>query len=1287
MQVPVVAASNAAGLEDAEIALHLSAALSDVDGSEALSVSILGLPDGATLSAGVRQADGSWLVAPGDLAGLSLRAPADFAGTLDLTLRAAAREVTGDIASSETRFAVRVAPVVDGAVLAGLAAGSEDQWITLEVTFGTSPDASEAWDARVLIHGMPAGAVLSQGKDLGGGSWAVERAALAAGQVAILPPADSDAPITLRLEAVMRDAEGGGAERSIEAPLLVQVSGVADAPMVMAAAVSGHEDGSIILDLSSALADLDGSETISVSILGLPAGAMLSTGARQADGSWRVAPGDLAGLSLRPPADFAGVLDLTLRATAREANGDAASSEAAFSVTVAPVADAAIIAASGEGEEDRWIPLRGSLALRDADGSERFGETLVVRGMPPGASLSHGREVEAGLWEVPLAAFQSGQLALLPPADSDADLRLVFAVTTIDEAGGMQDRRESTAKVDVVVRAVADAPIITVADAQGQEDTPLRLAGLGGALRDADGSESLNFLLSGLPAGASLSAGIRQSDGSWRLTPQQLEGLSLAPPAQFSGRFTLTLTAVATEAADGQPSARSGASFTVSLDPVADLGSISGRVTGKEDTAIALRPSFATPDTDGSESWSEVSRIQGVPPGAVLSQGSLVSPGVWDVSTADLRAGRISITPPPDSDADFTLTITATLSDSGNGKTVSRVITGSYAVTVTAVADAPMASAASVSGFEDQPIPLSLSATLRDTDGSESLSLAILGLPAGAALSRGSRAADGSWTLTPADLVGLTLTPPRDFSGPIALTFRARALDHDNSSAVTTTAFTVQVQVRGVADAPLLRTGPVAGEEDSAIALHATALTTDTDGSESIIAFRLADVPEGAVVRASGAVLARQPDGSVLVSAAAMGSLTITPPPDSDRDFTLRISAISAEPNGSQAESLPQALPVQVRAVADAPVITGTGGQGFEDTAVPLDLSASLADTDGSETLFFLISGLPAGARLSAGTFRGDGAWSLTAEEARQVSLLPPKDFAGTLAATVTAIAQERNGGSQALSRAVLPVRVMSVIDAPAVGGLDGHSGDWGRMSGMEDQPIALRLDPGLRDSDGSERVVGSVVLGGVPAGAVLRLADGTLVEAGADGLHRIDATRMTGVTLTLPRDSDEAATLSIRMTLEDTGGARLEISGTMLVEAAGVADTPLLVVRDIQAPGHAGADPASGWVPLPVEAALADTDGSERLWLWLRDLPAGFTLSAGHPAGTDSWLVPAEAIPGLAIRPPVGFTGEVALRLEAMAVERDGGRTVTGGLLRLTVTPGADGTAPGGDAGGGPGL
>jgi hypothetical protein len=1281
-QAPLVAASAAEGWEDAEIALHLSATLQDLDGSETLSVSILGLPDGAALSAGTRQGDGSWLVSPADLSGLRLLPPADFSGTLDLVLRATAREARGDAASSEARFEVKVAPVVDGAVLAGLAAGNEDQWITLEVSFGASADASEAWDSRVLVHGLPPGAVLSQGEELGGGSWAVDRAALAAGQVAIRPPADSDASIALRLEAVLRDSQGGVAETTVGAELQVQVAGTADAPRVMALAAAGREDGAIALHLSAALQDLDGSETLSVSILGLPDGTALSAGTRQGDGSWLVSPADLSGLRLLPPADFSGTLDLALRATAREARGDAASSEARFPVTVAPVADPASLAAAGEGEEDGWIPLGGSLALGDTDGSERFGETLVVRGMPAGAMLSQGREVAPGQWEVPLAAFQAGLLAVRPPPNSDADLHLVLSVTVIDTAGTLEDRRDTAAEMTVVVRAVADAPLVTVADLQGREDTVLRLAGLGGALRDTDGSETLSFLLSGLPSGASLSAGKRQADGGWLLTPAQLAGVSMTPPAQFSGRFTLTLTAIATEGADGRPSARSAAEFTVSLDPVADAGSIAGRVTGKEDAAIALRPTFSTPDADGSESWSTVSRVSGLPSGAKLSQGTEVAPGTWDVSTAELRAGRVSVTPPANSDADFTLTITATLSDSGNGKTVSRGITGSYAVVVTAVADAPAAAAVDVTGFEDQSIPLALSAALRDTDGSESLSLFILGVPAGATLSRGSRAADGSWTVSPADLPGLSLTPPRDFSGSIALTLRAVAADRDNSSAATNVAFTVQVQ--GVADAPVLRTGPAGGDEDTAIALHASALTTDRDGSERILAFRLADVPEGAVVRAGGAMLARQADGSVLVAPGAINSLSITPPAQSGRGFTLRISAISAEPNGSRAESPPVDLPVFVHAVADAPVIGGNGGQGREDSPVPLDLAIGLVDGDGSETLFVMVSGLPAGARLSAGTFRGDGAWSLTAQEARHVLLLPPADFAGTIALTVTAVAQEGDGGSQARSIAVLPVHVAGVVDRPAVGGLDGHSGDWGRRAGQEDQPIALRLDPGLADRDGSEHVVGTVTLGGVPAGAVLRLADGTVVAADADGLHRLDAARMGGVTLTMPPDSDAAATLSIRMVVEDAGGTQQEIGGTLVVDPAAVADAPVLVVQDLAAPGHAAADPAAGWVPLPVEAALVDTDGSESLWVWLRDVPQGFTLSAGRPAGAETWLVPAAALEGLLIRPPAGFTGVVTLRVEAMAVEREGSQASTGGLLRLTVTADASGggTGPGTPAG-----
>ncbi|WP_345773616.1 hypothetical protein, partial [Azospirillum oleiclasticum] len=66
---PALVVADAAGAEDSAIALDLSAALTDTDGSETLSVTIAGLPDGATLSAGTDNGDGSWTLAPADLDG------------------------------------------------------------------------------------------------------------------------------------------------------------------------------------------------------------------------------------------------------------------------------------------------------------------------------------------------------------------------------------------------------------------------------------------------------------------------------------------------------------------------------------------------------------------------------------------------------------------------------------------------------------------------------------------------------------------------------------------------------------------------------------------------------------------------------------------------------------------------------------------------------------------------------------------------------------------------------------------------------------------------------------------------------------------------------------------------------------------------------------------------------------------------------------------------------------------------------------------------------------------
>jgi len=98
-------------------------------------------------------------------------------------------------------------------------------------------------------------------------------------------------------------------------------------------------------------------------------------------------------------------------------------------------------------------------------------------------------------------------------------------------------------------------PALTVTGtAGGLEHMPLPLT-ISGALADTDGSESLSFLIGGIPSGATFSnrAGdpLAVSNDQLVLTPAQLAGLQITPPAHRNGAFNLTVTARATEAANG----------------------------------------------------------------------------------------------------------------------------------------------------------------------------------------------------------------------------------------------------------------------------------------------------------------------------------------------------------------------------------------------------------------------------------------------------------------------------------------------------------------------------------------------------------------------------------------------------------------------------------------------------------------------------------------------------------------------------------------------------------------
>ncbi len=162
---------------------------------------------------------------------------------------------------------------------------------------------------------------------------------------------------------------------------------------------------------------------------------------------------------------------------------------------------------------------------------------------------------------------------------------------------------------------------------------------------------------------------------------------------------------------------------------------------------------------------------------------------------------------------------------------------------------------------------------------------------------------------------------------------------------------------------------------------------------------------------------------------------------------------------------------MQVIGVADAPTLNVSTVNGTEDQPIPLGaaISASLNDTDGSEVLYYVISGLPAGVVPSVGVFIG-GEWQLTAAQLPSLTIPAPPNFSGNYTTTfapgltVRAVAQEDDGNQTSVSAP------LNVVVAP-------H----GRLPGLEplgagpednDIPLASAAFSGLPDGDGSEQIV-----------------------------------------------------------------------------------------------------------------------------------------------------------------------------------------------------------------------
>ncbi|MCR9606257.1 tandem-95 repeat protein [Vibrio alginolyticus] len=82
--------------------------------------------------------------------------------------------------------------------------------------------------------------------------------------------------------------------------------------------------------------------------------------------------------------------------------------------------------------------------------------------------------------------------------------------------------------------------------------------------------------------------------------------------------------------------------------------------------------------------------------------------------------------------------------------------------------------------------------------------------------------------------------------------------------------------------------------------------------------------------------------------------------------------------------------------------------------------------------------------------------------------------------------------------------------------------------------------------------------------------------------------------------------------------------------------------------------------VPLDIDAALTDTDGSENLAILIEAVPEGSALSAGVDNGDGTWSLQPGELEGLEFIPSADFNGDVTLTVNATSTDVDTGTTAT---------------------------
>ena len=589
-------------------------------------------------------------------------------------------------------------------------------------------------------------------------------------------------------------------------------------------------------------------------------------------------------------------------------------------------------------------------------------------------------------------------------------------------------------------------------------------------------------------------------------------------------------------------------------------------------------------------------------------------------------------------------------------------------------------------------------------------------------------------------LDSVEFTPPPNLAGEFKIKVQAKTEDYDEDHlgvigkadiAVSGEAILQNLIVNPVADKVTVAISQAAGKEDEAIKLDIRPSSEDPNETFNVTILK-SHIPAGAKFTYGGveidpeAASGMYAGGKVEITADGVkfidykaGLLSITPPLNSDVDFTLKVQTVAVDTVHTQSGTITAETPigqvatldllVKVESVADGATLTVQNHTVTEADAeankITLDKVITgqiMTDTDGSEKLSLVVTGLKSEFSLEGTgvTFLGGAdagrKWSVAVDNPANLDTVlkgiyvkTPNNFNGKIDLTAQAVTTEIENGDAKVSAEYNSV--ITVIPTPEAG-MNLTS------SGNEDAKVQLNFGVIQKNGETDEYVnevwIKATGENSVGSKGVTLYKGGTELTVIEDGWFKIAKADLGNIYAQGPANKGGNYTFDVRYFAGDKGlegnADVVDIDGvdkTYTLNLTPVTDATTTAVQNLQAGANSAVNGdtvtiskfTSGEATFTIDVRVtqqndtnsidggSDKDGSEKLTRLVIDgVPEGVMIDGGTYIGNveeggfnGRWMV------------PVGedFNAESLTKTLTFRVDSSSSILATAGTYNLTVT------------------